>query len=277
MPPRNPPYRASESPGRHPARPGSSTCRAGGSPGIAPGSSPPGSSSASGGGARTSLLGALLVAIVGAAAFLAAFQDFVESFDHPPPPLPARVDVIVALSGGSGRLEEGVRLLREGRAPLLFLVGFQARAVANRLDAEPALAELAREGRILVEPRSESTLDDARRTRALVLDRHARSILLITSVYHVRRAQLAFRAVLPDTVALHTWPVRSRTFRADAWYADEPSRRVVFAEFLKYLFYRLRLPFHAFAVPQTPAAPHASPAPRASAAPTLTGQALFAP
>ncbi len=209
----------------------------------------PGSSPASGGRSRAPLLGALLVAVVGAAALLAAFQDFVESLDHPPPPLPARVDVIVALSGGSGRLDEGVRLLREGRAPLLFLVGFQPRAVANRLEAEPDLAELAREGRILVEPRSVSTLDDARRTRALVLDRHARSVLLITSVYHIRRAKLAFRAVLPDTVALHTWPVRSNTFRADAWYADEPSRRVVFAEFLKYLLYRLRLPFQAAAEP----------------------------
>ncbi len=202
---------------------------------------------AAAGRARTPLLSVLLLVLVVTAAFLAAFQDFVESLDHPPPPLPARVDVIVALSGGSGRFEEGVRLLREGRAPILFLVGFQPRAVAGRLDVEPALAELVREGRILVEPRSDSTLEDARRTRALVLDRDAHSVLLITSVYHVRRARLAFQAILPDGVTLHTWPVRSSTFRADAWYADEPSRRVVFAEFLKYLLYRVRLPFHAAA------------------------------
>lgn len=196
------------------------------------------------GSSRTPLVAALLLGALLVAAAVAAFKDFVDSLDHPPPPLPARVDVIVALSGGSGRFDEAIRLLQEGRAPLLFLVGFQARAVAARLAAEPAAAALAREGRIIVEPRSGSTLEDAERTRTLVADRGARSVLLITSVYHVRRAGLTFRALLPQSVDLHTWPVRSGTFRSGPWYQDESRRRVVLTEFLKYLLYRIRLSFH---------------------------------
>ncbi len=193
---------------------------------------------------RTPLLAGLLVGAVLIAVALAAFKDFVDGLDRPPPPLPVRVDVIVALSGGSGRFEEAIRLLREGRAPVLFLVGFQPRAVAARLAAEPGVAALARQGRIVVEPRSGSTLEDAERTRALVADRGARSVLLITSGYHMRRADLTFRTLLPASVDLHTWPVRSSTFRSGLWYQDESSRRVVFTEFLKYLFYRLKLSVH---------------------------------
>ena len=187
------------------------------------------------------LVGLLVGAVVVAGAGLALFQDFVASFDRPVPAPPPRVDLIVALSGGSGRLAEAVRLLHEGRAPVLLLVGFQGPAVAARLGEHPDAAALAREGRIVVEPRSESTLDDARRTRALVEARGARSVLVITSVYHVPRAELTFQTLLPSGVAVYVRPVATARFRADAWDADEPSRRIVFGEFMKYLVYRVRL------------------------------------
>lgn len=175
--------------------------------------------------------------LVAAAAL--AFRDFVRAFDRPPSPLPARVDLIVVLSGGAGRLEEGVRLLEEGRAPLLFLVGFRSRAVAARLSGAGTGPPVG--GRVLVEPRSASTLEDAERTRALVVQAGAASVLLITSVYHMPRADLTFRARLPAGVALYTRPVRSPAFRAGPWYADPAARRVVLTEFGKFLYYRVRL------------------------------------
>jgi uncharacterized SAM-binding protein YcdF (DUF218 family) len=110
--------------------------------------------------------------------------------------------------------------------------------VASRLGQDRAVAGLARDGRIAVEPASQSTLDDARLTRALVERRGARSVLLITSAYHVKRADLTFREVLPAAVTLHVRPVHTSTFRADGWFDDEPSRRLVFGEFVKYVLYR---------------------------------------
>lgn len=190
------------------------------------------------------LAGFLVATLVLAGAVLALYRDFVAAFDRPLPKVPAGVDVIVVLSGGSGRLDEGLRLLREGRAPLLYLVGFQSKAVSTRLTGEPAVAALARDGQVLVEPRSGSTLEDAELTRALVAKRGARAILLITSVYHLRRAEITFRTILPPDVSLYLHPVRSAAFRGDGWQEDEPSRRLVVSEFLKYLFYRVRLPFH---------------------------------
>jgi uncharacterized SAM-binding protein YcdF (DUF218 family) len=188
-----------------------------------------------------SLGAAVLATVVLAAAGFALFQDFVDGLARPSPTLPERVDLIVVLSGGAGRLDEGVRLLREGRAPMLFLVGFQGPAVAQRLENDPEAATLAQEDRIQFEPRSESTLDDAHLTRRVVERRRARSVLLITSVYHVPRARLAFRAILPPDVELHVRPVRSGKFRADGWFEDAGSRRVVFNEFIKYLAYRVWL------------------------------------
>lgn len=189
------------------------------------------------------LVGALVATIVLSGAGLALYREFVSTFDQPAPDLPAHVDVIVVLSGGAGRLDEGLRLLRDGRAPLLYLVGFQPKAVAARLGGEAAVARLTSEGRVLVEPRSDSTLEDAERTRALVDQRNARAILVITSVYHVQRADLTFRTILPAEVAVHLRPVRSAAFRGGDWQTDEPSRRIVVGEFVKYVAYRVRLAF----------------------------------
>lgn len=188
------------------------------------------------------LVGALVTALVLSGAGLALYRDFVAAFDRPVADPPANVDLIVVLSGGVGRLDEGLRLLREDRAPLLYLVGFQTKAVAARLSGEPAVARLVEAGRILVEPRSGSTLEDAELTRVIVTEREARAILLITSVYHLRRADLTFRSILPRDVAVHLRPVRSAAFRGGAWQEDEPSRRIVIGEFLKYLYYQVRLP-----------------------------------
>ncbi|HEY8369535.1 MAG TPA: YdcF family protein [Thermodesulfobacteriota bacterium] len=187
------------------------------------------------------LAGGLLAAVVLSGALLALYGDFVAAFDRPAAEAPPRVDLIVVLSGGAGRLDEGLRLLEAGRAPLLFLVGFQSRAVASRLAADPVASSLARAGRILVEPRSGSTLEDAERTRVAVARHQARAILLITSVYHMQRAEMTFRKILPPSVSVYGRPVRSAAFLGDGWREDEPSRRLVVGEFLKYLFYRVRL------------------------------------
>lgn len=190
------------------------------------------------------LAGVLLGAIVLSGAALALYSEFVSAFDRPVPDAPPEVDVIVVLSGAAGRLDEGLKLLGEGRAPLLYLVGFQSKAVASRLAADPVASGFAGAGRIVVEPRSGSTLEDAERTRAVVVRRQARVILVITSVYHVRRAELTFRTILPPSVAVYLRPVRSAAFRGDGWREDELSRRLVVGEFLKYLLYRVRLPLY---------------------------------
>jgi len=60
--------------------------------------------------------------VIGLLVIIALFVDFAyKTFSARPPAV--QVDAIVVLVGGKGRVEEGVRLFRAGRANWLFLVG----------------------------------------------------------------------------------------------------------------------------------------------------------
>lgn len=101
--------------------------------------------------------------------------------------------------GGSSlrRLVHGVVLLRQGRAPLLVLLGgnYGSRvseaevraALVRELGIEPAL--------VLVEAAASTTREEANRARALLVPRGIRRILLITDAHHMVRASAVFRGV----------------------------------------------------------------------------------
>jgi uncharacterized SAM-binding protein YcdF (DUF218 family) len=113
------------------------------------------------------------------------------------PPLPPRGGVEVA--EGGDRLLTGLRLLRRQRAPLLvtsggrvsFTSGDPARPEA--LWARDLAEELGVPGdRILLNPGSRNTAEEARDIGELGRRRGWRRILLITSAYHLPRAVQSF-------------------------------------------------------------------------------------
>ena len=93
------------------------------------------------------------------------------------------------------RVEHGVRLFQRGLAPRLVLSG--GRWAPHRPACAPLMKALAfslglREDDLLVEDRSTRTSENAREVAALLADRGATSILLVTSPVHMRRAALCF-------------------------------------------------------------------------------------
>jgi uncharacterized SAM-binding protein YcdF (DUF218 family) len=136
------------------------------------------------------------------------------------------VDAIVVLVGGKGRVEEGVRLFREGRAKWLFLVG---------VDPSVRTSDLYRQRpgdpppeRVLLEKASRNTLENAHGVR---------TVLLITSRYHLKRATLLLRNALPPQVAIYPHPVDSANIRQNWWY-HVGTFRLLFSEFYKYCLFR---------------------------------------
>ncbi|MFA6822906.1 MAG: YdcF family protein [Geobacter sp.] len=145
------------------------------------------------------------------------------------------VDAIVVLVGGKGRVEEGVRLFREGRAKWLFLVG---------VDPSVRTSDLYRQRpgdpppeRVLLEKASRNTLENALYGRDLLQAHGVRTVLLITSRYHLKRATLLLRNALPPQVAIYPHPVDSANIRQNWWY-HVGTFRLLFSEFYKYCLFR---------------------------------------
>jgi uncharacterized SAM-binding protein YcdF (DUF218 family) len=163
------------------------------------------------------------------------FVDFVyKTFSFHPREV--KTDAIVVLAGGRGRIEEGVRLYRQREGERLFLIG---------VDPTVRKADLFREQKgsrdgdeVYLEKVSSNTLENAIYARDLLLKHNVRSIRLITSRYHMKRALLLFRHTLPKDIAIYPQPVVSKNLQEE-WWNHGGSVRLLFSEFYKYCLFRL--------------------------------------
>lgn len=144
-------------------------------------------------------------------------------------------DAIVVLAGGRGRVEEGIRLYRAHGARLLFLVGVDPSVRKGDLFKEKKGERGGEE--VILEKASRNTLENALFTRDLIAQRKVRSIRLITSRYHMMRAVLIFRSILPKDIAVYPYPVDSKNLK-EKWWSHGGSSRLLLGEFYKYCLFR---------------------------------------
>lgn len=153
----------------------------------------------------------------------------------------APVDLIVVPTGGQGRLREALQFLQNGRGKFLFISGTAPDAQlssilkANRIDEFPV--ELRQ--RILLGDESRSTLENAIEIRKIAEKLRARSILFVTSAYHMRRAlgllETEFRKPPEFRVLIAGYPVESPNFARDTWWKGWTGWRILFSEYYKSL------------------------------------------
>jgi uncharacterized SAM-binding protein YcdF (DUF218 family) len=150
-------------------------------------------------------------------------------------PREVKADAIVVLAGGKGRVEEGVRLFRERKGDWLFLIGVDP-AVRKTDLYHPQAGDPSPDG-VILEKSSRNTLENAIFGRDVIMKRDVRSILLITSRYHMKRASILLRNALPRDVAIYPYPVDSKNLK-EAWWNHGGSFHLLFSEFYKYCMFR---------------------------------------
>ena len=142
-------------------------------------------------------------------------------------------EAIVVPTGGSGRLEEGLRLLESGLAQALFVTGVAEGVASAELRArhDPALwaccVELGYE--------AEDTAANAQEAAAWMADRAFTSLRLVTSGYHMPRAMMEFRSAMPNaTLVAH--PVFPKHVKVEHWWRYRGTAALIASEFTKYLW-----------------------------------------
>jgi uncharacterized SAM-binding protein YcdF (DUF218 family) len=150
-------------------------------------------------------------------------------------PREVKADAIVVLAGGKGRVEEGVRLYRERKGNWLFFIGVGPSV--RRADLyQPKPGDPSPEG-VILEKASRNTLENAIFGRDVIMQKEVRSILLITSRYHMKRASILLRNSLPKDVAIYAYPVDSHNLK-ETWWSHGGSFHLLFSEFYKYCMFR---------------------------------------
>jgi uncharacterized SAM-binding protein YcdF (DUF218 family) len=128
--------------------------------------------------------------------YLLGFIIFAFTLGKPAPPAATATDAGVVLTGGSGRLEHGIAVLRSGKAKRLLIAGVdpsvRKRDLAQRIPGSGSLFQCC------VDLGSESvdTRTNAEEASRWLASHRFRSFRLITSDWHMRRARYEFRRVL---------------------------------------------------------------------------------
>lgn len=169
-----------------------------------------------------------------------AFRGFLQTLEWQPVEPPPGA-AIVALAGASGRLDRGVDLLSEGRADLLLLSGTGKGVSLQNIFPGRDLSKVPEGKVILLESRSTSTYENAIEAWAVLAARgEVDDVVLLTSNYHMLRAEYVFRKVFPPEVRIHPYPVVKENVVTGTWWRHGRSRKVILTEYVKYLWYRVR-------------------------------------
>jgi uncharacterized SAM-binding protein YcdF (DUF218 family) len=86
----------------------------------------------------------------------------------------------------------------------------------------------------------QSTFEEAERVGALIKEKKYRSLILVTSPTHSRRAWLTFRQVIPDKdfrITVISTPYSK--FRAEDWWKTRRYVREVIVEYQKLIYYKI--------------------------------------
>jgi uncharacterized SAM-binding protein YcdF (DUF218 family) len=144
-------------------------------------------------------------------------------------------DVLVVLAGDPGeRVAHAVGLYRKGVAPKLLMSGGAIGGTSwAEIMKQQAMKLGVPEQDIWIQDRSTSTTEDARLSLPVLEAHGVRSVCLVTSCYHSRRAARTFRSILPAGCTLTVEPEVPLWWRERPWWRQDWGRLMVFSEYVK--------------------------------------------
>ena len=166
---------------------------------------------------------------------------------------PQKADLIVVLNGRDAeRSLAAVDLYNQGYAGLIIMAGlvkqpgsdefwkrvggnFNGKVFFQR--AIEAMGILEESFRFIGNGVS-STYDEALATREFLKKNGYKSILIVTSKWHSRRAYLTFKSVIKDDgVKVWIYPSKYDTFDPNVWWKKETDAELVFYEYVRLIYY----------------------------------------
>jgi uncharacterized SAM-binding protein YcdF (DUF218 family) len=157
--------------------------------------------------------------------------------------LPATADAVLVMAGDPGyeRTTTGARLILEGRARLLILTGGEP----GPGDSSKSLRAWAvyrgvPEDRIRTEAVSQGTHSSLLAVRPILEAEKVKTLVLVSSPYHHRRAFLTAARVFGPKVRIFNHPAHPSAWTPRDWWKTSFSRQIVLSELGKLVYYTLR-------------------------------------
>src|SRR6267142_3547714 len=188
--------------------------------------------------ARATVVAALALLFVGAAVGFVGFLSQLHGVEVKP----ARTaDGIVVLTGGSSRVSDAMELLAGGYGKRLLISGVHpTNAVSDISRSLPDNQSLLLRCCVDLDRSAVNTRSNAAETRRWVRERGFKSLIVVTSNYHMPRAIVELSHALPD-VTLIPFAVVGDKWRDEPWWTSAPTLRLLLSEYAKYVAAELRV------------------------------------
>jgi len=137
-------------------------------------------------------------------------------------------DAVIVLTGGEGRIARGLDVLQQGQARRMLVSGVDPEVKPQEFQAEYKVPARLMGCCITLGYESVDTRSNAREAAQWIARHHPRSVRLVTSDWHMRRAAWEIRRVIPPNIAIVEDAVPTR-----------PSLNILFVEYNKLIARRL--------------------------------------
>jgi len=185
---------------------------------------------------RAALVAMLAVVFVGAAIGFVGFLSQLRGAEIKPD---RNADGIVVLTGGSSRVSDAMELLAGGYGKRLLISGVHPTNAASDIsrslpDNSPPDNQTLLSCCVDLDRSAVNTRSNAAETRRWAHDRGFKSLIVVTSNYHMPRAIVELSHAMPD-VALIPFAVVGDRWRDEPWWTSGTTLRLLLSEYAKYV------------------------------------------
>ncbi len=144
-----------------------------------------------------------------------------------------KADGLVVFTGEARRINVGLSIFQNKKAANMLISG-----VNDNISRKGLARKHSRYNKILtccvdLDYKALDTIGNARETALWAKKKKLKSLIVVTSAYHMPRSLLLLKQQLDDEVELKPFPVKLSHF--DEWWTSTKSTKIVVVEYFKYI------------------------------------------
>jgi uncharacterized SAM-binding protein YcdF (DUF218 family) len=186
---------------------------------------------------RSAIVRTLAVGVVAVAAGFVGFLSQLRGTESRPP---RTADGIVVLTGGASRVSDAMELLADGYGRRLLISGVHPASGASDISRSLTDNQSLLSCCVDLDRSAVNTRSNAAETRRWARERGFKSLIVVTSNYHMPRAIVELSHAMPD-VTLIPFAVVGDKWREEPWWYNSGTLRLVLSEYVKYVAAEVRV------------------------------------
>jgi uncharacterized SAM-binding protein YcdF (DUF218 family) len=186
---------------------------------------------------RAIFLAMLAAIVVVAAVGFVGFLSQLRAIETQPA---QRADGIVVLTGGSSRVSDAMELLAAGYGKRLLISGVRRTNDASDISRSLPDSQSLMSCCVDLDRSAVNTRSNAAETRRWARERGFKSLIVVTSNYHMPRATVELSHAMPDIVLI-PFAVVGDKWRGEPWWTSGATLRLLLSEYVKYVAAEVRV------------------------------------